>query len=196
MDTIVFAVVRNVLDQEYLDDIPENEAHNRKIAILGYIVKINEIIYHNFKDKEPYISINRQMLNSYNGNLNVLLKTIEELYFEMYDRRKEHIINKFTEKPAMSKQFRNLTADQIRERFEQDARTDKNIREHIEFNKQNGFYHDSMDTPIEPGYKRGRPLPFITTDYSKPGKKKYLVYVYDNTGIPSPLDQGISTTKS
>ena len=70
-----FAVVRNMLDQEYLDDIPENEVHNRKIAILGYIVKINEIIYHHFKDKEPYIHINRQMLNSYNGSLNVLLKS-------------------------------------------------------------------------------------------------------------------------
>jgi hypothetical protein len=191
-----FAVVRNMLDQEYLDDIPENEVHNRKIAILGYIVKINEIIYHHFKDKEPYIHINRQMLNSYNGSLNVLLKTIEDLYFEMYDRRKDHIINNYTEMPVISKQFRNLTADQIGEQFEQDARTDKNIREHIEFNKQNGFYHNGPDAPIEPDNKKGMPLPFITTDYSKPGKKKYLVYVYDNTGIPSPLDQGINLTET
>ena len=80
------------------------------------------------------------MLNIYDGNLNVLLKTIEDRYFEMNDRRKVYKMKNYVERPA--RRPKQLTKQQIEERAEQDALNDKHIKEHIEFNKRNGFYKD------------------------------------------------------
>ena len=75
-----FLDIKNRLEHEFMDDIPENAKHNQKIGILSYVVRINEIIYHNFRDTEYYVNMYPHKLDEYDGNLNVLLKTIEEYY--------------------------------------------------------------------------------------------------------------------
>jgi small nuclear ribonucleoprotein (snRNP)-like protein len=81
-----FLDIKNRLEHEFMDDIPENAKHNQKIGILSYVVRINEIIYHNFRDTEYYVNIYPHKLDEYDGNLNVLLKTIEEYYYEIFDK--------------------------------------------------------------------------------------------------------------
>lgn len=155
---------------------------------MKYVVRINEIVYHHFKKTELFIHLDREMLKIYDGNLTVLLKTIEDLYFEMNDRRKEHIMKTYTERPARNP--KPLTEQQIKERTEQNALNDKHIKEHIEFNERNGFYKD-MPKIEEITYQNGKPIPNLRTVHNKPKKIQYLYYLYDSTGIHSPLDEGI-----
>ena len=83
-----------------------------------------------------------------------------------------------------------MTEQQIKERAEQDALNDKHIKEHIEYNERNGFYK-YLPNIEEISYQNGKPIPYLRTVHNKPKKIQYLYHLYDNTGIPSPLDEGI-----
>jgi len=143
-----FLDIKNRLEHEFMDDIPENAKHNQKIGILSYVVRINEIIYHNFRDTEYYVNIYPHKLDEYDGNLNVLLKTIEEYYYEIFDKRKSHVQdiveqhNKDMMNMPLKPPKKELTHKQIKERELLDELNEKHIQEHIEFNKKHGIYND------------------------------------------------------
>ena len=83
-----------------------------------------------------------------------------------------------------------MTEQQIKERAEQDAPNDKDINGHIDFNARSGFYK-YMPKIGGITYQNGEPIPYLRTVHNKPKKIQYLFYLHDNTGIPSPLDEGI-----
>jgi hypothetical protein len=136
-----FLDMKNRLEHELMDDIPENDKHNQDICILSYVGRINEIFYHNFRDNEYYVNIYPHESDEYDGNLNVLLKTIEEYYYEIFDKRKSHVQdiveqhNKDMMNMPLKPPKKELTHKQIKERELLDELNEKHIQEHIEFNK-------------------------------------------------------------
>jgi small nuclear ribonucleoprotein (snRNP)-like protein len=189
-----FLDIKNRLEHEFMDDIPENAKHNQKIGILSYVVRINEIIYHNFKDTEYYVNIYPHKLDEYDGNLNVLLKTIEEYYYEIFDKRKLHVQeiveqhNKDMMNMPLKPPKKELTHEQIKERELLDELNEKHIQEHIEFNKKHGIYNDEHIKEEEEVYNTGIKIPYLISKKSKQKNKPptvYINYMYDNTGISS-----------
>ena len=167
-----FLDIKNRLEHEFMDDIPENAKHNQKIGILSYVVRINEIIYHNFRDTEYYVNIYPHKLDEYDGNFNVLLKTIEEYYYEIFDKRKSHVQdiveqhNKDMMNMPLKPPKNELTHEQIKERELLDELNEKHIQEHIEFNKMHGIYNNDHIQEEEP-YNTGIKIPYLINKKSK-----------------------------
>jgi hypothetical protein len=71
---------------------------------------------------------------------------------------------------------------------------EKHIQEHIEFNKNHWIYNDEHSKEEEEVYNTCILIPYLISKKSKQKNKPpivYINYMFDNTGILSPVDFGI-----
>lgn len=165
---------RDRLEKEFIEDEDDEDQdqhkkHNQIIGIMCYMVRINLIIFQYFTGRKRYLYLTKKRLENYEGDLAVLLQTIEDIYYSYYDESKRFIDKNYI--------------DLHQNRSKDDNYTKKIVFGQIIYPKKKKRLNDDNE-------------PFDDVIDQNKSKIKMKYYVKDTTGLASDLDYMIETSES